>query len=440
MPEQVVLIIGEVFVDTHLDIVRQGIPLTRLGGIFHAARGFSALNINFALAYYCPDYLDDDVNEWSCILRTQGCYRLGRINRAPNVMLISESTEAGNQGYINILKDQTEYIEIAELEEVIQRVHPSDILLFPGRFDCRNVMEALEKFPGRVHIDVHYDSEGLLDYTNRKIETVFTSTSSTMFVYDCHGDIEKLLQFYKKYNVQKLILKENRGGSRCYLLSANMQIETYAYYVPEMHSVGVGDVYDAAFISCLFKDETKKQMTFASLCAAKYAETMAFDRFEKHVQLIYENIDEWKTLKGVRLAWEKRKNLNIYLAAPDFPDVDTGLLDVLYNNLCYHNFSPRRPIKENGLVTQGLSEEEKVLIYRKDCSLLNECVLLIAVLLTNDPGTLVELGMFKQAGKPTVIFDPYHYCTNMFVSHTADYLCYKITDVMDAVFLCLGEK
>lgn len=440
MPEQVVLIIGEVFVDTHLDIVRQNIPLTRLGGVFHAARGFSALNVNFALAYYCPDYLNDDVNEWSCVLRTKGCYRLGRINHAPNVMLISESTEAGNQGYVNILKDQTEYIEIAELQEVIQKVNPSDILLFPGRFDCRKVMATLEKYPGRVHIDVHYDSEGILDHTNRKIETVFTSTSSTTFVYNCHGDVEKLLQFYKKYNVQKLLLKENRGGSRCYLLPTNTQVDTYAYYVPEMHSVGVGDVYDAIFISRIFGDEIQTQMVFSSLCAAKYAETMSFDRFKKNVQSVYDNIDEWKTLKGVRLAWEKRKGLNIYLAAPDFPDVDTGLLDVLYNNLCYHNFSPRRPIKENGLVTQDLSEEDKVLIYQKDCSLLNECVLLIAVLLTNDPGTLVELGMFKQAGKPTIIFDPYHYCTNMFVSHTADYLCYKITDVMDAVFLCLGEK
>ena len=66
MPEQTVLIIGEVFVDTHLDIKPYGKPLTRLGGIFHAARCLSALNVNFALAYYCPDYLDDDVNYWSC--------------------------------------------------------------------------------------------------------------------------------------------------------------------------------------------------------------------------------------------------------------------------------------------------------------------------------------------------------------------------------------
>jgi len=244
MSEQTILIIGEVFVDTHLDIIQDRTPLTRLGGIFHAARGISALNTDFALAYYCPDYLDDDINFWSCFLRTKGCYRLGRIIHTPNVMLISESTESGNQGYINLLKDQAEYIETIELQEIMQRVKPTDILLFPGRFDCQKIMKALETFQGKIHIDAHYDSEGIFDHTNVEIETLFTSTSSNIFIQDCQGDIDKLLQYYKKYNIKKLLLKENRGGSRCFLLPTNRQIETYAHYVPEMHSVGVGDVYD----------------------------------------------------------------------------------------------------------------------------------------------------------------------------------------------------
>lgn len=446
MPEQTVLIIGEVFVDTHLDIKQNGKPLTRLGGIFHAARCLSALNVNFALAYYCPDYLNDDVNYWSCVLRTKGCYQLGRINHAPNVMLISESTESGNQGYENLLKDQAEYIELSELQDIIKKINPTDILLFPSRFNRQKVMKALEVFPGKVHIDAHYDSVGLLDFTNREIETLFTSTSSTIFTQGCQGNVEKLLHYYKKYNIKKLLLKENRGGSLCVLLSTNTQIETPAHYVPEMHSVGVGDVYDAIFISDLLQyDKTEEtdiesQMALASLCAAKYAETMDFERFKLNAQQILENIEDLKTLKGIRLPWEKRKGMNIYLAAPDFPDVETSLLDKLYENLLYHNFSPRRPVQENGLATKELTEEQKQLLYQKDCALLNECVLLIAVLLNNDPGTLVELGMFKQSGKPTITFDPFHFCTNMFAAHTPDYLCYNLSEVIDAVFLCLGEK
>ena len=98
MPEQVVLIIGEVFIDTHLDIIDVNGPLVRLGGIFHSARAFASLNLNYALAYYAPAYLDPDINEWSLYLNTKGCYKLGNINGAPNVMLINESKEAGERG------------------------------------------------------------------------------------------------------------------------------------------------------------------------------------------------------------------------------------------------------------------------------------------------------------------------------------------------------
>lgn len=57
MHNRKILIIGEVYVDQHLDIIENGYSTSRLGGIFHAARSCDALNIEYALAYYAPDYL-----------------------------------------------------------------------------------------------------------------------------------------------------------------------------------------------------------------------------------------------------------------------------------------------------------------------------------------------------------------------------------------------
>ena len=135
MPEQTVLVIGEVFIDTHLDIIDENGPLVRLGGIFHSARAFAALGLNYTLAYYAPAYLDDDINEWALRLNTRGCYKLGNINRAPNIMLVNESKEAGNQEYYNIIKDQAEYVELENIKDIINIVNPTDILLFPGRYN-----------------------------------------------------------------------------------------------------------------------------------------------------------------------------------------------------------------------------------------------------------------------------------------------------------------
>lgn len=440
MHKQTILLIGEVFIDTHLDIIHEGGPLVRLGGIFHAARACAALGIDFALAYYAPNYLNNDINYWSLFLGTKGCYQLGKIIDAPNVMLIGESSESGSQGYINILKDQTKYIDVSSLDDIVKAVSPTDILFFPGRFDTIKVMDTLQPFTGQVHIDAHYDSDNLFCSVNREISTLFLSTSSLLFTEKCGSTFSGFLDFCDGYDVKQCILKENRGGAVCHCAGKEACFESDSYHVPTMHSVGVGDVYDVAFISQVLDIDLAKRMQLAAFCAAKYAETMDYDKFKDNVQLICSHIDELSRLKGIRLPWDKRKSINIYLAAPDFPDIDTTLLDSLDNNLKYHNFSPRRPIKENGLASPDLDYAKETAMYQKDIELLNKCSLLIAVLLNNDPGTLVELGMFSQSGKPTIIFDPFHYCANMFLRHTPNYICDTLSDVIDATYLCLGER
>jgi len=439
MDKQKILIIGEVFVDMHLDIKQNNEPVLRLGGIFHAARAFSALEADYALAYYSPNYLDNDIGEWSLYLNSKGAYKLGNIDRAPNVMLVKESTEAGDQGYINILKDQAEYTNTNSLETLISDVNPTDILLFPGRYDMKVIMDVLNTYSGKLHIDIHYDSEGLFKFIKRDISSLILSTSSSVFYNECHGSYSEFFENYKSFSVEKFLIKENRGGSICYDSSTKKTEEACAYYIPTMHSVGVGDVYNAVFIcDCFGAINTK--MKIAALCAAKYAETLDYKRFKEDVKSIINNPDDFSSLKGIRIGWEDRKEINIYMAAPDFPDVNTELLDRLCASLEYHNFSVRRPIQENGLATKDLSPSEEIEMYNKDLNLLNECDLLIAVMLYNDPGTLVELGMFRQSEKPTIVFDPYYNCTNMFFKHTPNYVCHTISDVIGATYLCIGGK
>lgn len=64
MQKRKILIIGEVYVDQHLDIIENGYSTSRLGGIFHAARSCDALNMEYALAYYAPNYLVKDIEKF----------------------------------------------------------------------------------------------------------------------------------------------------------------------------------------------------------------------------------------------------------------------------------------------------------------------------------------------------------------------------------------
>jgi hypothetical protein len=439
MHKQKVLIIGEVFIDTHLDIIAENGPVVRLGGIFHSARAFAALGLNYTLAYYAPDYLDEDINAWSFHLNTMGCYKLGSINKAPNVMLINESQEAGDQGYYNIIKDQAVYIDQDTICNILNIVNPTDILIFPGRYDTSSILKGLYNFTGKIHIDYHYDGQNILDGVNREIESVILSTSSEFYRITCDGCIEGLVKYFKDYQIHQFLVKENRGGSFCFFPGENTQYEAASYYVPTMHSVGVGDVYNSIYISNLFGSDIKKRMRLAALCSAKYAETMSYESFRENALIVYNNIDELTELVGIRLPWIERKKINIYLAAPDFPGIDTRLLDRLNESLLYHNFNPRLPVRENGLAHKELASKDELILYQKDLKLLESCSLLIAVLLFNDPGTLVELGMFKQTGKPTIVFDPFHCCENMFVRNTPNFYCGTIAEVIEATYLCLGR-
>ena len=440
MHKKVTLIIGEVFIDTHLDIIDVNGPLVRLGGIFHSARAFSAFDMEYALAFYAPDYLEDDINYYSCVLKAKGCFKLGTIKNAPNVMLVNESKESGNQGYYNVLKDQALFINTETIKNILNVVNPTDILIYPGRYDTNKIIKELKDFKGDIHIDFHYDSGNILQETKLDIKTIILSTSSLIFKDLCNGTIEGIINYFQPYSIECILVKENRGGSFCYSLLKNKIYESPAYYVPTMHSVGVGDVYNAIFISDYFEDDFEKNMRLSSLCAARYAETMSFDKFMKNVEVLLKNIEEMITLEGVRLSWEERRKKNIYLAAPDFPNVNTCLVDKLADCLKYHNFNPRLPIRENGLAELSMTTEEQLRLYNKDIELMEACDLLIAILLFNDPGTLVELGMFKQGGKPSIIFDPYNYCENMFVRHTPNFICKTIVEVIEATYQCLQRR
>jgi hypothetical protein len=306
MPDQTILIIGEIIIDTHLDIIDKNGPLVRLGGIFHAARAFSSFDINFVLAYYAPEYLDEDINFWACRLNTKGCYKLGNINKAPNVMLIQKSKEAGDLEYYNILKDQAEYNNEKSINEIIQLVEPSDILIFPGRYDNNYILSNLNNYEGRIHIDFHYDSINILNNIKREIETIILSTSSTFFIEICNGDLNGILKYYNNYSINRFLVKENRGGSYSYYTKNKLLFESPSFYVPTMHSVGVGDVYNSFFISSLYDYDPIKKMRLSAICAAKYAETMDFNKFKFNIQLVLKNINTFDSLQGIRLSWQDR--------------------------------------------------------------------------------------------------------------------------------------
>ncbi len=437
MHKRKILIIGEVYVDQHLDIIENGYSTSRLGGIFHAARSCDALNMEYALAYYAPNYLVKDIEKFGIdVLRASNVYCLGNVDKAPNVMLIGQSDESGNQLYENILCRQAEYISILPLMQVLDDFTPTDIIIFPGRYGNARILSELSDYEGKIYIDMNYDCDDILDLNSIKIQTVFLSTSSTSYEkFFKETSYDNLITYFRKKNVSQLLIKENRGGSWLYDFSGKTSYEASAHIGTTIHSVGVGDVYDIAFMSEILGSNIADNMAFAAWVSSLYAKTIQQEIFKENTELIVQNIQEFTDMEGIRVPWNERVNYPIYMAAPDFDYVDTKKLDVLEESLLYHNFKPRRPIQENGQVNKDMDINEERAIFAEDMRLLSECKIMIATLLYNDQGTLVEIGNYQANGKPIILYDPYLKLDNMFLKNSCTYYCKTKSQVIDAVFI-----
>lgn len=436
MRKRKILIIGEIYVDHHLDIRENGFCVSRLGGIFHAARSCDALNMEYALAYYAPTYLEKDIEKFGMdILNASNTYCLGNVDKAPNVMLIGQSDESGNQLYENILCKQAEYFCKLKLFQVLDDFEPTDVMFFPGRYGNSKLLSELSDYEGRIHIDMNYDCDDIVDLDEINIQTVFLSTSSISFEkYFKEDNYNDLIEFFRKKNVSQLLVKENKGGSWLYNYKEKASYEAPAYVGKTIHSVGVGDVYDIAYISEAVEKDFARNMAFASWISALYAQTLQQEEFKKNTKLISININDFVEMDGIRVPWNERVKYPIYMAAPDFDYINTEKLDALENSLLYHNFLPRRPIKENGQVDKDMEVGEESAIFAKDMELLSKCKLMIATLLYNDQGTLVEIGYYQAKGRPIILYDPYLKLNNMFLKKSCTCYCNTRSQVIEAVF------
>ena len=431
-----VLIIGEVYVDVHLDTPSQ---LSRLGGIFHSVRAMAALKRPYAIAAITPEYLEKDIIDYAGKLDANEFSIVGNINRSPNVMLINEPTEANNQGYNDILVNQAEpEVRLQDIINLIDSFKPTDLLIYPGKYDFLAVLDIIKNYDCRIHIDFQYESEEINKIDeNYNIEQIILSTTSKLFSEHSLGNSDNLVKLLKG-RTRNILLKENRGGSRYFSYLSNNWAEAPAFLSDTVHSVGVGDVFNAVLISS--NEEIKTSLKLASYVSSWYASTFNYNVFVSNVESLPNLKNLIKNLSGVRISWEERRNQHIYIAGPDFPHVGTKPIEEVFNSLEYHNFYPHRPIKENGLIDGSEHEHEQLKVYFTDLELLKKSSLLIAVLINDDPGTYVEIGWMAQSGKPTIIYDPNKKANNLFLIKTATVVCHTLTEVIDATFNILGER
>ena len=396
------MLIGEIAIDFVMP-TRTTEAKVRLGGVVHAARGLWASGRHYSVGAFCPAYLVEQARDY---LIQHGCQEfilLGEIAGAPNVIAIADVKEVGHQGYEDILRDERTVVQNCDDIDLC-RFDP--VVIFPGRYDLKSVIDQLK--PGaRVTIDAAYDVEDahVLKSLTGRIDSIVISTSSTLFSTLASGDIVPLIDLAKGTGAKQLLLKENRGGSRLFDLGTDsVEYITATLDVTE-NSVGVGDAFTAVFGT--FDGSARDAAWRGMQVATVYSQTTWPDDLQRDVRRSLQMpVEVVRGLGGVTLPWHVRPSLQIYLAAPDFSYTDHQEISAAVAALEYHNFRVRRPVKENGEADREAPLESLSSYYFSDVQLLRECVAVFAIPIERDPGTLVEIGIAIEMGKPVVTFDP----------------------------------
>lgn len=394
------------------------------------------------MAAIYPSYLNDSVEVFSKELNASLCCMIGQIEGSPNVITITDSTEAGEQGYQDLLREQCKAtVNISALRKIIKEFLPTDILIFPGKYPVSDIAEVLREYKGKIHIDFQYEIEQLEVFSSFGIsfDTLILSTSSTLFKGTYGGRVDELLKDLDPGKVNSILLKENRGGARYWDID-RINFSTPAFPSQTAHSVGVGDCFNAVFISMKEQFGIETSLKMASYISAIYASTWSHDEFASLSASVLDSVEEIKEMQGTLIHWEDRQNIHIYIAGPDFPHIDTTWIEEIDKCLQYHNFVSHRPVKENGIIIGNETEEQQLTAYHNDLKLIDKSAILVAVLINDDPGTYVEIGWASHARKPVILFDPDYRATNLFLKKTATLICHTLGEVVDAVYELLGKE
>lgn len=424
-----ICLVGDILTDVTLATHNNPLKM-RLGGIVHAARALWAMDVEYAVGYFAPSYMDSRINMFLKEHNCRAVIKLGNVTNNPYTMLIQEAKEIGNQGYEFLYHDD---IDIAYNVNALKELNYYDELMFiSGNYDMNAVISYIGS-DTKLHCDVANNVNDVSELPKgRLFETLFISTSSNIFrnQYTDFATFSNLLKPYCK----RMVLKENRGGSRVFdsTLGETFQIASQTSSIT--HSVGVGDVFDVVSLTAPF-DSYRDRLVLASWIAMEYAQTTFPDDFKNSVKSLKRtSIADLNAQKGCILPWDVRQKCHVYIAAPDFSYADTKQIDVLCNCLKYHHFIARRPIRENGQMSEGADKKERLGLFCADMALLGECNMLIAVLLYNDPGTLIEIGLAAQRGIPTLVYDPYRKADNCMLTELPTLVSSDMDTILSKVF------
>ncbi|MDZ7775286.1 MAG: hypothetical protein U5L09_06560 [Bacteroidales bacterium] len=168
-----ICLVGDILVDVTLKSKNENLKM-RLGGITHSARALWAISSSYSLGYISPKYLDKRISYFFDHFDSPILIKIAETLNAPNLILIEEAKEIGNQGYELILRENNnfEYFDF-DFPEC------DSILITSGQYDISRILKKTGTTP--VSLELSNLSIEDLIALNFIFKNIYISTSSKIF-------------------------------------------------------------------------------------------------------------------------------------------------------------------------------------------------------------------------------------------------------------------
>ncbi|MDF2931336.1 MAG: hypothetical protein K0R36_667 [Chryseobacterium sp.] len=267
---------------------------------------------------------------------------------------------------------------------------------------------------------VVYDPQNHVGFrqTNSKAQhlaLILNKKEAMMLSKNMSDDINEVGRFLLKNEEAEVVVIKNGANG------ATVFFENQAKVIPVFETelvwpIGSGDIFSAVFawkwmIEKLSPDESAM---FASKYTANYCSS-------KDIPLS----GVPKEFKSI--APGKRKK--IYLAGPFFTISERFLINEIHSILMGFDVDVFSPYHDAGIV---VFKEDSKNIAKKDIDNLKDCDAVLAIISSNDPGTIFEVGYAKALEKKVVLFCENYKENDLFMFEGTD--CEIISDLSTAIY------
>lgn len=242
---------------------------------------------------------------------------------------------------------------------------------------------------------------------------------------DINEAIKKLEKMGPKYTIIK------KGHKGCILLQEGETIEIPAYKSNVVCTLGSGDAFGGALAATFLETgDIEYSVQVGSCVAANFIESFVIEAVIDKVGV--EKDIHYREKFIINEASPKR----IYLAGPFFSKQELNWVNHVGKRLEDACFTILSPSRENGVIHNDTSLEQRESIFQADINLLNSADIVVALLDHDDPGTCFEIGFAFEKGIPV-----YGYKTSQTnLNNMIQFGCVQTTDNIEELIRVLYEQ